>query len=305
MTGLPASMDRLLRSVGRRSRLAADRWERRLRHGLAAAGIPVRRPRLILRCNRGAEGAGLFSEVRVVLGALAHYEQWQLAYAGLQVDYAALGLYHDPDHGPNWWQYFFESIDLGRSEGAATVEVSPLTYQVFAEAGERLSRERGAELIARYVHPKPMIRDAVDAYVARNFRNAHVVGIHYRGTNKHEEAPRVPYERVRAAAADILRRAGAARSRLFVATDEQAFLDYMRSQFPRDLLYREMFRSADGRPIDEVNEDGGYRKGEDAVIDCLLLSRCHTLIRTESNLSVCATLFNPALPQLALNGSHP
>ena len=60
-------------------------------------------------------------------------------------------------------------------------------------------------------------------------------------------------------------------------------------------------RSIDGRPIDVENADGNYQKGLDAVVDCLLLSRAHTLIRTASNLSLCSTLFNPSLPDRLLN----
>ena len=61
-----------------------------------------------------------------------------------------------------------------------------------------------------------------------------------------------------------------------------------------------MFRSVDGRPIDVVNSDGNYQKGLDAVLDCVLLSRTDYLIRTASNLSLCATLFNARVPEHAL-----
>ena len=84
----------------------------------------------------------------------------------------------------------------------------------------------------------------------------------------------------------------------------QACLDDLRARFPGILLWRPMFRSRDGRPIDEFNEDGNARKGEDAVLDCLLLSRCRFLVRTESNLSACATYFNPALPERLLNRAY-
>jgi hypothetical protein len=305
MNGPSGWVGRLRRSLAYRSRLAAVRMAPHLRGGLARAGVALRRPRLVLGCYRGAEGSGLFSEFRVVLGALAHYERWRHVYAGLRVDYAADGLFYEPAHGPNWWQYYFEPVDLGPGGGGVEARVGPLQHQSFAEAGERLARENAAELVRRHIRPRPHVARAVDAYAAGQFAGAYVVGIHYRGTNKFEEAPRVPYDAVRAAAAEALERAGSATRRIFLATDEQPFLDYMRAQFPDTLLYREMFRSADGRPIDEVNEDGNYRKGEDAVIDCLLLARCRALIRTASNLSVCATLFNPALPQRALNHPYP
>ena len=75
----------------------------------------------------------------------------------------------------------------------------------------------------------------------------------------------------------------------------------MHVRFPGQLLVRDMFRSRDGRPIDVVNTDNNYQKGLDAVIDCLLLSRTQFLIRTASNLSLCAAMFNSRVPDLLLN----
>ena len=75
----------------------------------------------------------------------------------------------------------------------------------------------------------------------------------------------------------------------------------MRDLHPGALLFRDMFRSSDGRPIDVVNEDRNHKKGVDAVIDCILLSRCQVLIRTSSNLSLCSTLFAPEMPVILLN----
>ena len=163
-----------------------------------------------------------------------------------------------------------------------------------------MSRERGFTLIDRYIRPRAHIRERVDSYVRTNFDSAFVIGIHYRGTDKFEDAPRVPYEQVRAAVLDAINAAAPARYKLFVATDEQAFLEYMLDLFPGRLLYLDMYRSVDSAPIDVVQGDN-HRKGEDAVMDCLLLSRCDHLVRTASNLSLCSTLFNPDIPVVLLN----
>jgi hypothetical protein len=50
--------------------------------------------------------------------------------------------------------------------------------------------------------------------------------------------------------------------------------------------------------------EGNYRKGEEALINCLLLSRCSALIRTTSFLSAWASIFNPALPIVLLNAPY-
>jgi hypothetical protein len=287
---------------GLRSRCALLARNARLR--LLAAGIPLQRQYLVVRCRDGNEALGLFSEFATVLGALDHFELWKSQYAGMRVDFAARGLYYDAAFGANWWQYYFDPIEIGSAERAGETEVASLGLDLFVDAAQGLSRERGFELIDRYVRPKSRIRAKVETYVREHFQGTFVVGIHYRGTDKSEEAIGVPYRRVHAAVLDALKTARPARYKLFVATDEQAFLDYMRALYPGDLLFRDMFRSSDGRPIDVVNQDGNHEKGEDAVVDCLLLARCQILIRTESNLSTCSTLFNPGLPQVPLNRPH-
>jgi len=242
-----------------------------------------------------------FSPSSLRSSACSTYHRCRRRYAGIRVDFGD-GLYYDAAVGPNWWQYYFEAIDEGRESGAPERVVSPYYHDWCAQQVERrLPREAAAAVIDRYIKLRPGIRQVVDRYVGEHWRDGFVIGIHYRGTDKSEDAPRVPYERVATVVRESIHRAGNARCRLFLATDEQAFLDFMRSRFPSELLFREMFRSVDGRPTDVVNADGNYKKGEDALVDCLLLSRSHHLIRTASNLSLCSTLFNTRLPETLLN----
>lgn len=235
-----------------------------------------------------------------VLGALEHYEKWIGICAGLRVDFKDQGLYHDQIAGENWWEYYFEPIDIGARENATLTIIDFYHHDMFTQRAEAMPRAGAYRFIARYVRPKTHINEKLDSYARANFEGAFVIGIHYRGTDKHEEARPVPYDRVVAAVREAINGAGICRYKLFVATDEQPFLDHMLGQFPGKVLYREMLRSADGRPTHKTNGDG-FKKGEDAVIDCILLSRTDYLVRTASSLSFCSTLFNPNLPGILLS----
>lgn len=297
----PLSRARAIVHKGRaRAGIGAARLMRAIRLGGVAARL-LPREVVVIESLGGGDVSGLFSEFAAVVGILDHYERWQHLYAGVRVDFGQ-GLYYDPAFGCNWWEYYFEPIDIGGGPNAPARSVSPHYHDLCANRVERrMSRETGSRLIDRYVAVKRSVQDIVDAYVRAHWGDAAVIGIHYRGTDKSDDAPRVPYEEVAAAARDAMRRTGSDRCKIFLATDEQACLDHMSSRFPGQLLYREMFRSVDGRPIDVVNADGNYKKGEDAVVDCLLLSRSHHLIRTASNLSLCSALFNPQLTVTILN----
>lgn len=307
MPSLPALVRRSLRrsratwrDAQVRLAITTARAGRAARLGAVWAGL-VAPEVAVLECRRGPDVSGLFSEFAAVVGLLDHYERWRGLYAGVKVDFSH-GLYHDEAHGPNWWEYYFEPIDFGGEGGAPGRVVNPHYHDLCANRVEReMSRATSSALVNRYVAVKPLVRGLVDDHIRHRWGQAFVIGLHYRGTDKAEDAPRVPYEQVESVVRETMRRAGSDPCRIFLATDEQACVDYMRARFPEQLCWREIFRSVDGRPIDVVNADGNHQKGLDAVVDCVLLSRVHTLIRTASNLSLCATLFNSRLPDRLLN----
>lgn len=274
------------------------------REWLIGAGVPLKKQFLVLPCLDGAETSGLFTEFLAVVGALSQHEHWPAQYAGLTVDYGEAGLYYDPAVGPNWWQYYFQPIALGSRDHALVMTIDPHHHDLLTYHAASLTRAGAHDLISRHIGLQPHLARAVDAYVADHFTEALVIGLHYRGTDKHEEAPPVAYDEVESAIRNAADRNGAVRYQVFVATDDQRFLDVMRERFAGHLLYRPMFRSRDGRPIDVTNDDTNYQKGFDAVVDCLLLSRTSTLIRTASNLSLCSAFFNPAIPEVVLNQAY-
>lgn len=307
---VPPSNARRLRRAAARIYAALGPLEDLCRDGLRAFAFQVRRvlirlglakkTLLVMTCADNREIDGFYAQFVVVLGLLAHCERWKDAIAGARVDFEDKGLYYDAALGKNSWNYFFQAVDTSRESGAAERRLDVREQYRFFEEGEALSRGRAAGLIARYVQVRPAIRARIDAFAAAQFAGFHVIGVHYRGTDKWTEAPRVPYEEVCAAVRIALGESGAGPQRLFVASDEQAFVECMLRSFPGKVVFWETRRSTDGQPIDRGMENN-YRKGEDAVIDCVLLSRCHRLIRTRSNLGLCSTFFNPALPAVVLN----
>lgn len=267
-----------------------------VRTALARAGAPIQKELLELGCARGVDASGVFSEVTAVLGCLAHYEQRPEMYAGVRVDFGEDGLYYESAAGPNWWEYYFEPVRIGAGTSAIGRIVPPWQHDDFADNTEHeMSRTTAAALLTRYVRCKPVVQDQVNGFWRDHLQDAHAIGIHYRGTDKSEEAPVVPYAAVVAAVRELLPPADAGDWKLFVATDEQGFLEHMLGAFPGKVLSRQVRRSVDGNPIHKAPGDG-FQKGLDAVVDCLLLSRCARLVRTASNLGLVASYFNPVVP---------
>jgi hypothetical protein len=169
--------------------------------------------------------------------------------------------------------------------------------------GAAISIEDGARILHRYLMPKPHIMRIVDDFWRTLNPDGPVIGVHFRGTDKSSEAPRVSWDYCLKIIRQCLRGNAAVR-RVLLASDEQRFIDFIRHSltevpvYSRDDHYRS--RGSDEPPV-FLGEGGGYEKGEDALVNALLLSKCTTLIRTTSFLSAWASIFNPQLKVILLN----
>ena len=57
-------------------------------------------------------------------------------------------------------------------------------------------------------------------------------------------------------------------------------------------------------PVHRKGYGDAYRKGFEALVNCLLLSRCGALLKTASFLSGWAKVFAPGMETLLLNRTH-
>lgn len=166
--------------------------------------------------------------------------------------------------------------------------------------------ERGAALREKYLPIRPQITQKVQSFVAANMAGRNVLGVHFRGTDKTIEAPRVDREVVKQTIERFLQN-NLDIDCLFVASDEASFIPYIQDAFPAlpVVSHDDVYRSTTSQNFYQQDlGEGNYRKGEEALINCLLLSRCHALIRTTSFLSAWASIFNPALPIVLLNAPY-
>jgi len=115
----------------------------------------------------------------------------------------------------------------------------------------------------------------------------------------------VPYERVRRNI-DRYLELYPTTDCVFVATDDANFLAYLQSASlgPTIVSRDDSFRSRDGSSIHESPSTDKYAINRDAIVNCLILSRCDALLKTASILSGWSKLFNPRLPVVMLNKPH-
>jgi hypothetical protein len=133
-----------------------------------------------------------------------------------------------------------------------------------------------------------------------------VLGVHFRGTDKGSEAPPVSPDQCRHAISRYLKDHPEVDC-IFVASDESQFIRYMQDEFPSIPVCFCDDQRSDGKLAVHNPAFGGdnYKKGREALVNCMLLSRCSALIRTASTLSGWASVFNPQLPVFLLNQPYP
>jgi hypothetical protein len=165
-----------------------------------------------------------------------------------------------------------------------------------------LNVELAIYLINKYLAVKQDILSEVESFCHQHFANRRVLGVHYRGTDKTKESPVVPYDTVKRNIEHYLKLRPETDS-VFIASDDINFIENMESaSVGRSIIYRnDSLRSRDGNSLHESADTNKYEVNRDAIVNCLLLSRCDALLKTASILSGWSKLFNPKLPVVVLN----
>lgn len=195
---------------------------------------------------------------------------------------------------------FFEPIALGNLN-AKELHYRPNQSINLVSGGYRLPREHVGKLLEKYVFLKPELEEEIEDLVETMFKGHYVVGVHHRGTDKKYETKLVPYAetlKVLEELIETLPQISVDNLRIFVATDEQAFLNKLLALYPDKVIHNDFVRSTNKFPLHYSNDKYGsnYQKGKEAIIDCFMLSRCNYLIYpATSSFSYFSTRLNPKL----------
>jgi hypothetical protein len=165
-----------------------------------------------------------------------------------------------------------------------------------------LNIELATYLIKKYLVVKEDIISEVESFCCRHFAKGRVLGVHYRGTDKVEESPVVPYDSVKRNIEHYLKLSPETDC-VFIASDDTNFIEIMeKAPVGRPIIYRnDSVRSRDGNSIHKSAHTDRYQINRDAIVNCLILSRCDALLKTASILSGWSKLFNPQLPVVMLS----
>jgi len=167
----------------------------------------------------------------------------------------------------------------------------------------RLNIAKG--LFDKYLGFNQDIIDEVNMFANKWFAGNRVLGIHYRGTDKSTEAPEVTYEELLKHVRNILAEDPSI-NRIFLSSDDVQVIHYLEnSNLSIPIVYRDdAIRSDNGDQIHLKQENSKTTINRDAIVNCLILSRCDHLLKTASLLSDCSVVFNPAIRVSVINAPY-
>ncbi|MFL6186624.1 MAG: hypothetical protein ACJ745_17765 [Actinomycetes bacterium] len=174
-------------------------------------------------------------------------------------------------------------------------------------------RRKAKIIVDGFIRPRAYILRAAADFFARHMAGHQLIGVHARGTDATSKQELRTFRQgslvLSRYVAEIERLLEAQpRAKIFVASDEQSSLNYLAKVFgPRVIAY-ESVRHHGGEAAGQGptgwimpayiarDRDVAAKNGEDAVIEYLLLSRCHYLVHNGSSLARTVLLNAPRLP---------
>lgn len=241
------------------------------------------------------EKEGFGSMLLQAIGALAY--QKALNIESLSIDYTT-GLYKDPQHGDNWWEYYFEQP---QSQYISHEQIN-IYHTTVSDHGPFYSHAYNDKPETRECAQSLIVKPAISQKIAdfqhkHNFTDKLVIGVHYRGTDRmltgsNDKTYKKISDVVQQTYKTLKKRANPCNIAIFVATDEEPFLAHMHSLFPGKIISYQSIRTSDPKKPVHFSNNNPFKAGEDALIDMMLLSSCDVMIATYSSLNKASRLWN-------------
>ncbi|MBE1300490.1 MAG: hypothetical protein GJ680_11370 [Alteromonadaceae bacterium] len=138
-------------------------------------------------------------------------------------------------------------------------------------------RTLGREFINKYVQPKSHILEKVEHFCSQHFTRT-VIGVHIRGTDFNYATP-IAIDTYFTELEKIIAKLHDYNIGIFIATDQQQYLACFHERYGDRVLARDVTRSSNHIAPVKFDDVSGYQKGEEALVDMLILSRCQHVIK--------------------------
>ena len=242
--------------------------------------------------------------------------------------------FYDPDHGQNIWNYYFAPINTFSYKQVmgfvANGQILP--DQIYTPTSEEVmnshhseknrlatfwaqetpsdkakwmeeKRAIGRDYVKKYLQINSVISQKAQAVIYDNFQQNYVLGIHIRGTDFAYASP-TPLDQYFSEIEKIISQNKLEHYRIFIATDQEQYVKAFQERYQSKLFHSNALRSDNHIAPFRLQGNNAYKKGEDVLIDMLVLSKCHHVIKGAAATGEMALWFNdtPEVTDFALQG---
>jgi hypothetical protein len=260
------------------------------------------------RANRGVFSieieatAGFFAVMQTILFILLFCEKKHL-HADIS---AKGGIYGEETGTVDWFAQLFEPLKIPEPSLAKRLQnrsdIRTSRIKGIEDLGFRsryemsLTLAEASALFNSHYRPRADVLAEVDAICDQLAISTSTLAVHYRGTDKIHEAGNMPWQ-VMFEAVEKMAAARPALTNILLASDETAFIEsFLRHSFKIPVAIAPARYMPRGQVPVHFSGHPGLAIGREALLTCLLLSRCGFLIKTASYLSGWAKVLNPDLP---------
>jgi len=281
--------------------------------------------------NISLPGAGFGAVLLTTLNQFRYCERNNY-YPVINYDHTCDNAFFDEKYGNNLWEQYFElpmsisyedvrealekdiisqddCVGLPDKEVLSISEEHPESIYPFPFGKWRkenlgdldewyaFQRIKGRETMQQYVTLKPHIKNKVKEFCHKHFSDSFTLGVHIRGTDLHYAPVVSPAEYFPHIDLYLEKEP---ELKIFLATDQAQYVPVFEERYGSRVIYSDCFRSDNAIAPFARQEISPYQKGEDVLLDMLLLSHCDFLIKGSSNVGEMALYFNPRLECLDL-----
>ena len=200
----------------------------------------------------------------------------------------------------NAWEYYFEPVSYLPWNQEDPISKKSYRYNIPLSFSTTYVQENKMwihALIKKYIKVKPVIQRKVDDFYREHMEGQRTIGIHLRGTDRLRLESDVH--------AQILEEANKYEDcQFFIATDQQELFDKALESLKGPIIYYPALRSQNGKPLHLGKLEDKAVRGEEVLIEMLLLSRCSTLIHSSQSLvSNTVYYFNPEIEGVCMKAN--
>jgi hypothetical protein len=226
--------------------------------------------------------SGLFAFIWQTLRGMYHYpnDKYYILF-GRECCYFDYEIYSEQGVD-NVWDYYFEQphTEILPNKDEILSEVG-LLFDEFSEFRDvfldpeiyKIRRSEYNEIINKNLKLLPHVSEKLESFYKENFVGKKVLGLHIRGTDHPDKLPMDFYiEKIKKYIDQY--------DVLFVTSDEQSRVDYIKNEFGDKVLLYPTFRSQDQQPLHYQNSHtyNKYFVGEEVIIEAYLLARTNFLL---------------------------